>query len=157
MTHNSQNPSSACGKHEILIMRRLDGEITPEEDAALEIHLASCPSCTRALHEYSKVISATARVEMRSPGDEQWEVYWSRVSNRLERSFAWLVVVLGAAVVLFYGVYRFATHVVRHPTMPVWAKVGLLALVAGFVLLFASVVREKACLWCSDRYRGVQR
>jgi len=148
---------SPCRKFEMLIMRRLDGEISPEDDARLDEHLASCAACRKALEEYSKVVAATAQVEMPEVSEEQWELYWCSVYNRLERGVAWILVSIGAAAALAWGGFRLVMHFVGHPTMALWAKAGILVLVAGLALLFVSVVREKISLRCSDRYRGVRR
>lgn len=141
----------------MLIMRRLDGEISPEDDALLDGHLQGCAACRRELDEYSKVVSATAEVEMRKVGDEQWDLYWCSVYNRLERGVAWIFVSLGAAIALAWCGFRLVMHFVAHPTMALWAKAGVLVLMGGLALLFVSVVREKISLRCSDRYRGVRR
>lgn len=148
---------SACRDFQMLIMRRLDGEISPEDDARLDEHLQDCAACRRALDEYSKVVSATAQVEMRKVSDEQWDLYWCSVYNRLERGVAWIFVSLGAALALAWGGFRLVMHFVSHPTMALWAKAGVLVLMGGLALLFVSVVREKISLRCSDRYRGVRR
>jgi len=44
MTSNCSDKAE-CKKYKVLIQKRLDGEITPNENAKLNEHLASCPDC----------------------------------------------------------------------------------------------------------------
>ncbi len=141
----------------MLIMRRVDGEISTDDDRRLDEHVRGCPSCAKALEEYSKLAQATSEVEMKDLTEQQWELYWTGVYNRLERSAAWVLVCLGAAAVLAYVGFRAVVALVGDPDMQLWAKVGVLALVFRFVLLFLSVLRERLTLRRFDKYRKVKR
>ena len=157
MSQAPESEAAACREYELLMMRRLDGEITPAEQERLDRHLQSCPSCRKAFDEYSRLLTATAEVEMREVSQEEWDIYWSRVYNRLERGTAWVLVSIGAVIALAYAGFRFVTWLIGDPQMRLWAKAGVLVLAAGLALLFVSVLREKLTLRCKDRYRGVRR
>ena len=47
--------------------------------------------------------------------------------------------------------------IVKDPTVEISLKAGLLALLAGLVILFVSVLRERIYFWRKDRYRDVRR
>ena len=52
----------SCERARALLHRRLDGETTPEEDAAFDGHLAACPSCRRTWDE-QRAIRDAVRVQ----------------------------------------------------------------------------------------------
>ncbi len=157
MSDETQSPSSPCREFEMLIMRRLDGEISGEENARLEAHLSACAKCRKALSDYSRITAVTSEVEMKKVSEEEWDLYWCRVYNRLERGVAWILVCVGAAAVLAYALFKLVTELISDPGMAAWAKAGILVLVAGLALLFVSVLREQLTIRCTDRYRGVKR
>ncbi len=157
MSDPGQSDKAPCREFELLMMRRIDGEISPNDEKRLQKHLESCPSCRKALDEYSRLAAATGEVEMREVSREEWDIYWCRVYNRLERGLAWILVSLGAVAALAWAALRFVMHFVSDPKMAFWAKVGILALAAGLALLFISVLREKLILRRTDRYRHIRR
>ena len=55
-----------CEQYQILISRRLDGELTADEREALQAHLASCPDCARLYAAFSAV-SDTLRSDLEEP------------------------------------------------------------------------------------------
>jgi len=55
-----------CEQYQILISRRLDGELTADEREALQAHLSSCPDCARLYAAFSAV-SDTLRSDLEEP------------------------------------------------------------------------------------------
>lgn len=53
----------ACEEYELLLAVRLDGELTSEEEARLEAHLARCPACRALAEELEGAHDALARME----------------------------------------------------------------------------------------------
>ena len=157
MSEEDKPPGSTCREFELLMMRALDGEISPAEKARLEEHLKSCCGCGRAFAEYGRIAAATNEVALRPVPQEQWELYWTNVHNRLERSFAQAVFYFGAAFVAAFAVMRFAGWVVTTSSLSWWVKGAILALAAGFAWLFVSVAREKLTLRKTDKYTEVKR
>jgi predicted anti-sigma-YlaC factor YlaD len=49
-----------CGQAAVLIERRLDGEATRQDDAALEAHVVTCPACALLLEQESALDAALA-------------------------------------------------------------------------------------------------
>lgn len=157
MTDPKQSPEKDCEHFELLMMRRIDGEISPEDDTLLDNHLASCPSCANRFSQYSRLAAATAQVEMPELADEIWERYWAGVYNRLERRLAWVLVSLGAVATITYFTVRLIIRLINDPDIALWAKVGVLALIGGFTLLFVSVLRERLAVAKTDKYRHIKR
>ena len=157
MSDQKQPAETPCREFELLMMRRIDGEISPVDEKRLQKHLESCPLCRKALDEYSRLAAATGEVEMRKVSQEEWDIYWYRVYNRLERGLAWILVSLGAVAAFAWMALRLVMHFVSDPTTALWAKGGILVLAAGLALLFISVLREKLSLRRTDRYRHIKR
>lgn len=86
-----------------------------------------------------------------------WESYWSRLYNRLERGLSWILVSVGAIIVLSYSAYHALQEFIADSSMPLVVKWGVAALVLGGIMLLVSVLREKLLLRKHDRYKEVER
>jgi predicted anti-sigma-YlaC factor YlaD len=146
-----------CREFELLMMRHLDGEISPEDEKRLLSHLTTCPSCRKTFDEYARLATAASNIELPDVPQEEWDMYRANVFNRLERGTAWTVLTLGIAAVAAYLLYLIATYLVAAHGVPVWARIAIAVLAAGVVGLFLSVAREKMALRRTDKYKGVQR
>jgi predicted anti-sigma-YlaC factor YlaD len=49
-----------CDRAGVLIERRLDGEASPQDDVALDAHVAGCPSCAALLRAETELDTALA-------------------------------------------------------------------------------------------------
>jgi predicted anti-sigma-YlaC factor YlaD len=150
-------PKGSCREFELLMMRHLDGEISPEDEKRLLTHLAACPSCRKTFDEYATLATAAANVEPPEVSQEEWDMYRANVFNRLERGTAWTVLTVGFAAVAAYVLYLLATDLVAAHGVPIWARIAVAVLAAGVMGLFLSVAREKLALRRTDKYKGVQR
>ncbi len=46
-------------------------------------------------------------MELRTPPPKDvWRVYWASVYNRLERRIGWILLSIGAMIILFFGGYK---------------------------------------------------
>lgn len=88
----------------------------------------------------------------KEPPDEVWENYWSRVYNRLERGLGWILISIGAMILLFYGGFKAVESLVKDPAVAILLKVAILVLLAGLVILFVSVIRERIFTYKKDKY-----
>lgn len=138
-------------------MKSLDGEITPEEQRLLDQHLEECASCRREMESFKKLKQETGAMKEHLIPDLAWEDYWHRLYNRLERGLSWILISLGAVILLVYGGYQAVTEIIQTTDMPVVVKWGMLALMAGIALLLVSVIREKLLLRKHDKYKEVRR
>jgi anti-sigma factor RsiW len=140
-----------------LMMAALDGEISAAEHAELEHLLEGDPALAAEWRQLSRVKEVTKTMSMREPPREVWEGYWMGVYRRFERGFAWILVSLGAIVVLSWGAWEGLQGLWRDQDLPTVVKGGSLVLVAGLVILVVSVVREKLVIRQSDPYKDVVR
>ncbi len=134
-------------------MRYLDGEMTEAERTGFEKHLEDCDQCRRALEEMRALRCLTGSVAMKDPTDRFWEDYWKSVYRRIERKTAWIMIVIGAVMLLVYEMSRF----VRFFGEITVEKTAAVILGVGFALLLVSVIRERAHQYKTDRYKDIQR
>ena len=87
-----------CDRAEILIERRLDGEASPQDDAALDAHVACCPSCAELLeHETALDTALAARFSDATPSAGFSAAVRARVAAERSASAAWIPDALNAA------------------------------------------------------------
>lgn len=136
-----------------LLMGYLDGELTEIEAERIEQHLNDCTECRSELQEFRRLKEVTRNMRVVSPDDRYWQDYWSNVYNRLERRVGWVLVSAGTILVAAYGVY----DLVWYWNIPLVVRLGLVALLTGFITLLVSVLRERIFLSRSDKYERIKR
>jgi len=70
-----------CRQIEKMISRHLDGRLPPEDESAMQRHLAECPACRRLLEEY-RLIREDLSAE---PFPELNAFFWERLQPRLRQ------------------------------------------------------------------------
>jgi len=132
------------------LMRYLDGEMPPEERAAVDTELSTSTELQRELAIF-RALKADFQ-ELSFHPAHQRESVWDRVNQRVTRPIGWILVAVGAAVWMSYGVYVFATT----PTDP-WEKLATGAIAIGILMLLASVIWDRYRDLQNDPYRDVLR
>ena len=129
-------------EHQINLTRYLDNEMHEKEREAFECHLKTCNECKRLLGDFSAVKEVIQSMKIANLPEAVWDKYWDRIYNRIERSVAWFIFIVGAIILVGYWIYRAVTH----PDLYTIAGLGTVLLVVGFAVLFLSVlmVRPKA-------------
>ncbi len=149
--------NKSCKAYQTLLVKYVDDALTPEEQRRLEEHVQQCPACRHDLKEFEKIKGVKPVMKKRFLPDMLWEEYWNHLYNRLERGIAWILISLGAIILLGMGVFHFVTEVLEASDLSTLEKAGILALTAGFVVLFVSVVREKLMIRKHDKYKEILR
>ena len=129
----------------------LDDELTQAESQRVRLHLEDCADCRRALEELGVLREAARSLEFPRPGRDELDRLDRALSVRGPRLLGWMLVLVGAAVWVGYIAYQMATQELRTVHL-VLATLGL-----GFILLLASVVRQRCLELPHDRYRRVRR
>lgn len=142
---------------QILMMKKIDGEITPAEERELQALLAENPHARRELAQFQQLKTESAAMKKYVLPEIAWEDYWNKIYNRLERGISWILIFVGAIVVLGYAVVEMVNAFLKDTGMPVLLKFGILALLLGGVVLLVSVIREKLILRKHDKYKEIQR
>lgn len=135
----------------------LDGELDPEERAAFEEELARSPELRRELEAFRATKEVTDAVQLIEFPDAVWDRYWESTYNRLERQLGWIVLSIGAMIVLGFAGYNVVMSLVHDTETPVIVRLGIGLLCVGGAILFISVLRERIFTRKTDPYRGVRR
>jgi hypothetical protein len=133
-----------------LLMRFLDGELTPEERARVEAALAGATEVQRDLLVYRHIREDFSNLRLRTGGGRR--SVWERVHARITRPMGWIFFCTGTAAWLLY-----ASWVYFSSATPTFEKLMSAAVVIGVLLLFASVIHERYREWLTDPYRDVER
>ncbi len=142
-----------CGRFKDLMMASLDGEISAEDRAKLESHLAECADCKREFDELSTLSRLVGEIELPRPSQEDMMKYWPSVYARIERGAGWGLVVIGALIWVAYGIFLFITD----PTTGNMTKLLIALPVVGVLMLLISVIRERINVSKTERYKEVER
>ena len=140
-----------------LMMSALDGEISRKEEQQLTELLRNNPVLEEEWEQLQRVKEVTSGMVFQKPPQEVWDRYWTGVYRRFERGFAWILVSVGAILLLSYGAWIGVEEFLYDATTPPIVKYGTVAVVVGLVVLFVSVVREKLFVRRSDPYKDVVR
>lgn len=140
-----------------LLMGGLDGELSPDEREELERLLRDDPAVRDEWERLLRLREVTATMTLQRPPDEVWDRYWTGVYRRIERGVGWVLVSIGAVVLVSFGLWEAVRGLLRDTGLPVVVKGAVLALLVGTVVLAVSVAREKLVLGRSDPYKDVRR
>jgi anti-sigma factor RsiW len=89
---------TSCDRAAVLIERRLDGETSPQDDAALDAHVAACPSCAEVLEREMALDAAlAARFRHAMPSAGFAAAVRARVAEERPAPAAWIPDALNAA------------------------------------------------------------
>jgi anti-sigma factor RsiW len=135
----------------------LDNELEPEERRAFEQEMARDPGLAKEVEAMSKLTSVMGGITLRELPDSAWDSYRARTYNRLERRIGWVLLSVGAMVLIGYGLYEFAVFLIAGAEVAWWVRVAIGAVCAGVAVLLVSVIRERLFVWKRDPYREVKR
>ena len=142
-----------CESFKGLLVGLLDGELTPDETRQINDHLTRCAVCREEyekLRETTGKLSATTFLE---PDDVVLAQVWRSPFSRLTRNTAWILIIGGYGGIFGYGLYEFLTSGMKE--LP--AKMGLAAIVLGFLILLVQLIRERIRTYKTDPYKEIKR
>jgi predicted anti-sigma-YlaC factor YlaD len=140
-----------------LILLYHDGELGEKDKKEVEEHIAHCPECQKEFEEMKKLEEVMGKMELKKPGKEVWEVYWASIYNRLERKAGWILMSIGGMILLFYGGYKFVEGIIQEPSISLFLKVGILAFLAGAVVMLVSQIKEQIFVYKRERYKEIEK
>lgn len=142
----------SCQEWETLLSGHLDRELTQQQEQQVRLHLENCELCRMTLDDMRKLQSATGGLGAAAPSDHDWKMTEKRMLSRLSRNIGWVVLCSWLIVICAYALFEFATS-----AEPLTEKVLVFGVIAGFSLLFLSVLSDRLQESQRDRYRDVQR
>ncbi len=140
-----------------LMMAEVDQEISGQGRRELESALEGNPDLHEELETFHRLKEVTDTMTPFKPPEETWDTYWEHVYRRLERGIGWVLVSLGTITAGTWALWIAVSELIQDTTMPAYVRWGLLALIAGFVILFVSVVRERLFMQKNDPYKDEVR
>ncbi len=140
-----------------LISSYYDKELDEEQRKTVEKHLEECPECRKEFEEMGKFEEVMSKMELKKPPKDVWRLYWASVYNRLERRIGWILLSIGAMIILFFGGYKMVEGIIQDPSTPFLLKAGILVFLGGIVVLLVSLIREQFFVRKRERYKEVER
>lgn len=144
-----------------LLSAYVDGELEAADVARIEAFLAMSTEASEAaraeIAKLRRLNQMTGSMRLKEPPAEEWEVFWSQVYNRAERSLGWLLLVAGVVVLGGWALLQVVTAVLGSPELPLYVKGGIFAAGAGVLVLLVSVIRERVYRRRRSRYKDVIR
>jgi anti-sigma factor RsiW len=144
---------NSCDPFKGLLVGLLDGELTPDETRRINDHLTRCAACRT---EYEQLRETTGRLDalsLQEPDDAVLAQVWKSPFSRLARNTALVLVIGGYATLIGYGLFEF----LRSGTKALPAKLGLAAIVLGFLILLLQLIRERFRTYQTDPYKEINR
>ena len=147
----------SCEEWKPLLSGYVDSELTPAEEESLKGHLSHCSDCRDDLMELRNIEGVTEVMKNETLPDAFWDTYWLSVYNRLERGLGWILLSVGAALLLGFGAFHFVTDFLLKDEAPLIVRVGTALGMLGLALLTISLIRERIRSWRHDPYKEVKR
>ena len=142
-----------CEPFKGLLVGLLDGELTPDETRQINEHLTRCAACRQEYEQLRETTGKLSAISFREPDDKMLAQMWKSPFSRLSRNTALILIVGGYAGLIGYGMFEFLTS----GTKDLPAKVGLAAIVLGFLILLVQLIRERIRTYKSDPYKEIER
>jgi predicted anti-sigma-YlaC factor YlaD len=140
-----------------LVSSYYDGELADEERELVERHLEECSECRQAYREMGELREVMGKMAVNEPPKEVWKMYTESVYNRLERGIGWILVSIGAMIVLFFTGYHALKGLILDPGVPFIVKGGILCGLAGVIVLLVSLIRERVFVNKRERYKEIEK
>jgi hypothetical protein len=134
-----------------LINKYIDNKLSNKDKIQLQKIIREDEKLKNELKEFDEIKEVISMLKTQDP-DKDWEKYWSHLYNRLERGIGWIITSIGAILLLTFAGFQFVKELIRDPELALYAKIGILALVLGIVILFVSIIRERIFISKTDKY-----
>lgn len=142
-----------CEPFKGLLVGLLDGELTPDETRQINDHLTRCAACRAEYEQLRETTGKLAAITFREPTDAELAQVWKSPFSRMARNTALFMIIGGYAGLIGYGLFELLTS----GTKELPAKMGLAAIVLGFLILLVQLIRERVRTYKSDPYKEIER
>ena len=141
----------------IKIMAYIDGELPESEKAEISELISSDEDFKSAYDSLIRVKEVAGEMKFRKLPDMYWDDYWDHLYNRIERGISWILISMGAIIVLLFLLWRIIENLLADQDIHILLKTGIFLLMSGTMVLIISVLREKLMVRKVDKYRKVER
>ena len=151
------NNKLSCKEARILMMGLIDDELPDNEKQEVQKHLKSCSACQVQYNSFIKLKEEEKFMNELPQSEEIFDEYWTHIYNRIERATGWVILSVGAIILLTYGAYIMLETFFYDKSEPLTLKFGVAFFAIGLSVVFVSVLREKLRLRKNDKYRRILR
>lgn len=137
--------------YEILLMKGVDGQLSDEEQAALDAHLATCASCRGEYADFRKIKGATDGIRDRILQDAALESIHDRLNASPADKVGFLLILVGSLVLAAMSAWLFFGNA----EIPLWYRLSTGAIVGGAALLFGNLLRKRLQQAPHDPYNDI--
>lgn len=145
-----------CEQAKILLSGLVDAELNPEEKKIISDHIASCSECRKEYARLRKMKEVTDDMKYFDLPDKLWAGYWREIYNRVERGIGWILLSIGAIILLAFAAWQILDKFFLDPAEPLYLKLGVGLLLLGLIILLISIIRERLFSRKHDRYDEVE-
>jgi hypothetical protein len=142
---------------DLRIMAFIDGELPEDQMIEVKKMINREKSYREKYNELLKIKEVTHAMKLKKLPEMYWDEYWRHIYNRLERGISWILISIGAIIVLSYGLWNFVNQLLADHNLDPLLKIGILILLIGAIILMISVIREKLIIKKIDKYKEVER
>jgi len=142
-----------CEPFKGLLVGLLDGELTPDEVRQVNEHLTRCAACRAEYEQLRETTGRLTAISFQEPDDKVLAQVWKSPFSRLSRNTALIMIIGGYVGLIGYGLYEFLTR--GKEELP--AKLGLAAIIMGFLILLVQLIRERVKTYKTDPYKEIER
>jgi len=135
-----------------LMMKVVDGLATPEESKALDEVVSGNEKWRTELRAYRKIKEVTDSMQFKELPDSYWQGYWANVYRQIERGIGWILMSIGAIVLIASGLYVLLSEFFTDPNVSLIVKLGVSMGGFGAVVLLVSILRERCFARKHERY-----
>lgn len=136
-----------------LLVGLLDGELTPDETRQINAHLTRCAACRAEFEQLREASGKLAAISFQEPSDVVLAQIWESPFSRLARNTSLGLIIGGYAGLMGYGRFEFLTS----GTKELPAKMGLAAIIVGFLILLFQLIRKRVKTYKTDPYKEIER
>jgi hypothetical protein len=138
---------------EVLMVRVVDGIATAAEREELMAYITDKPDLKQELEMHEALKAVTDGWVQRLELDLAEDRHNGQGLTRLWEMVGWTLLLVGTTILGGFGLAELLTA----PDVPFWIKAGYTSLSAGFVVLFAAVIRWRLTVGKHDKYTEVVR
>jgi len=135
-----------------LMMKVVDGVATADEETALREAIGDDSKWEQELRAYRRIKEVTDKMQLKDLPDSYWQGYWASVYRRTERGIGWVLLSLGAIILLASVGYVVLGNFFVSPDVPLIVKIGVSAAGLGLIVLLVSILRERFFARGHERY-----
>ena len=142
-----------CEPFKGMLVGLLDSELTPDETRQVNDHLTRCAACRVEYEQLRETAGKLATISFQEPTDAVLAQVWKSPFSRLARNASLFLIMGGYASLIGYALFEILTSGKKE--LP--AKVGLAAIVLGFLILLVQLIRERVRTYKTDPYKEIER